>query len=354
MNVFIKRFFIGLSLLSAAGIASAQDSCSVILQNYFSLPSFQQDIRENHPECFGTADQSVVVFSSQAGAISKALASRQGAGGPTGLAMADSLKGIAAGNAGGKWNVWGSVNQNDTDFSYTTNAGGWERGATEVQNMVVGLDLQLSEKLILGVSVAMDDGDAWARNTLNGNFKTKSSTDGYTIAPYLGYQISKEFAFDASVGMGEGDFSSPGLKADADRWFAAANLTYNRWVNNWQFSGKLSYLHGDEDYGNRKVNGVKLAGTGTNSSIDQLSLGVQAGYWMNGFMPYAGLAYIADAHRGGFASDSQLGRDAWLWSLGANFYSLSSKVTGGVSYQQESGRDNADNRVLAANVNFRF
>jgi hypothetical protein len=49
-----------------------------------------------------------------------------------------------------------------------------------------------------------------------------------------------------------------------------------------------------------------------------------------------------------------LGRDAFVWSLGVNFFSLSSKITGGLMYQVESNRDNSDNDVLTANVNFRF
>jgi hypothetical protein len=41
-------------------------------------------------------------------------------------------------------------------------------------------------------------------------------------------------------------------------------------------------------------------------------------------------------------------------SVGVNFFSLTSKVSGGIAYEQESGRTNSKNETLMANINFRF
>jgi hypothetical protein len=317
-------------------------------------------IQANHPECFASgATTSTIEINAtsftQATAVSRAIGSRFNltSGGP--LASAGTT-GLSAGGMSDKMNVWGSIDQNNTDFSYT-NAKippTITTGKNDVTTSVIGFDYSLSPQMVAGVSAAFDraNGSGASPGTL-----TSTHTDGYQIAPYIGYQLSKELALDASVGLGSGDFSNSGtVKARADRWFAAANLSYAKWMGNVQLTGKAGYLHGEEKYGNSTLAGVTTPNTASTNKIDQLRLGAQAGYWMNGVMPYVGLAYTSDFGRSSSApgSNYQLGRDAFVWSLGANFISLSSKITGGVSYQVESNRTNSDNDVLSANVNFRF
>lgn len=147
------------------------------------------------------------------------------------------------------------------------------------------------------------------------------------------------------------------VKTEADRTFVAGNVSYNQWLDKIQLTGKAGYLHAEENYGNSKIAGVAAAGTAAKNSLDQIRLGVQAGYWMDGAMPYAGLAYTNDMSRSttqfGAASDP-IGKDAWVWSLGVNFFSLKSGVTGGVVYSQEEGRTSQKNNTLMANLNIRF
>lgn len=176
------------------------------------------------------------------------------------------------------------------------------------------------------------------------------------VAPYIGMSLNKELALDASAGWGQGKLSqSGGISADADRWFAGANLNYSRWMGNTQISGKLGWMHGEEDYDNARVNGAALVNTGAKNKIDQWRIGGQASWWINGVMPYVGLSYLTERRSTTLAGATDpIGKDAWLFSAGANLLSLSSGITGGVAYEQEFGRSNQDNYRLIANIGLRF
>ena len=125
-------------------------------------------------------------------------------------------------------------------------------------------------------------------------------------------------------------------------------------MGNWQYNGKLGYLHGNEDTGNAKVNGATLANTSTDNTLGRLRVSAQASYWMNGFMPYAGLGYTSNVHRDSDTGSDPLGRDTFLLTLGVNFFSLPNKITGGIYYEEELDRSHSDNHVISANINFRF
>ena len=356
----------GISLASAGVWATPCDSALSSYESYVSLgfSSNASDIVSNHPECFaGSPGSSRVQINAtsfnQAMAISGALSSRLSSNGPVVTASLD-RKGMAAGNGAGKWNVWGNINQNDTHQSYTAANGFKTKSDADVLTTVVGVDYSLSPTMVVGVSGAFDNANGSGINMNPGNTKNRTDTTGYVIAPYLGIQLSKELSLDASIGMGQGKFdTNSNTEADADRWFGAANLSYNRWFDNIQLTGKLSYLHGVEDYGDIKnsATGAKFTGTDAKNTVGQLRLGMQAGYWLNGFMPYAAVAYTSDIHRDTtqFGNpDDPVGRDAWLFGLGVNYFSLAKGVSGGVAFNQEVGRSRQTNHSLVANINLRF
>jgi len=343
-------------------LAQYSEDCEYVLSEYSYWieydSSYAAEYKSKHPACFGgggaDASQSISATTfTQALAISQNISARLGARQGGGPLARNGGSGLAAGGAPQAWNVWGSLGQSNTDTDYRANANRIV-GSSDVQNSILGVDYALNPAMVVGLSVAFDDGDGSSRNVTGAGPKLGNSTDGYVIAPYLGYQISQEWAVDVSAGLGQGDFSAGGgVTADIDRWFAAANLNYARWVNNWQFVGKASYLHGEEEYGTLRAPGA-IAVAGSTNKVDQLRIGAQAGYWMNGIMPYAGLSYSSNISRSGGAASDPTGRDAFIATLGLNFFSLSSKVTGGVMYEQELNRSNSDNNVLTANINFRF
>ena len=336
---------LALITLMSSGSAFAYDVCD-------SAINYPEYYAAYHPECFpGSSTTSTTQINgtsfTQANSIFQSLSSRNRQAAPGPVAAVIGGSGVAAGGPSQAWNAWANHNASASSVRVNNGAG---RNDNDIGTTVVGGDYALSTMLTLGVSAAFDRGEgaslagATTRNT------------GYTISPYLSYQLTKEIALDASAGFGAGEFSSGAVRADADRWFAGANLSYTRWMDKLQVTGKVSYLHGEEKYEDSRNNGVVVANSGSKNKLDQLRAGVRAGYWLDGVMPYASLTYITDMRRVStipLAVDP-LGRRAFSVAIGADFFSLSSKVSGGVSYETEQGRTNSRNDVFSANINVRF
>jgi hypothetical protein len=359
---------VSLGVLAFSGNATASSTCSSsfytqyqsCLSNSLACSPYAspQEYVAAHPGCFpggSSASQAQVSGSSfqQVGAISSSLSSRMlGGAGPTQVSGAP-VQGMAAGGKNA-WNLWGNVAVNDTRQSFAIGPN-LIKNDLNVTNLVVGADYALAPGMVLGVSGAFDRGEGSMQPTAVAP-REASTTKGYAIAPYLGYQLSKELALDASIGFGSGKNSGSGnMESEGDRLFYAANLNYSRWVRNLQFTGKLGYLHGEEDFGNTKVNGATMNNTAAKNKLDRWLFGVQAGYWMgDGVQPYAGLSYLADRRSSSQAGTDPVGKSAWQWALGVNFFSLASGVTGGIGYTREDGRSNQKNSAVAANVGMRF
>lgn len=256
--------------------------------------------------------------------------------------------GMAAGGAADKWNVWGSVSGDKTRY-----ANGVSQFSADVTNRVVGFDYAIAPTLTLGVSAAFDDIDGARSATV------KYSSAGYSVAPYLGWQINKELSLDAMLGLGNSEMSGNDLSTDRNsRLFYGSNLNYTKWLGNWQVTGKGSYLHGEENYKDQVIGNVATLNSATKNKVNQWRLGAQAAYWMNGVMPYAGLAYSSDSRSvsnpNPLALADDLGKKAWMWNLGVNFISVKDRLTGGVVFNRESGRTNSKHEGLMANINYRF
>jgi hypothetical protein len=262
--------------------------------------------------------------------ISNAIGFRMGAFQlrPPGIAGSGQVFGMAAGSSAERWNAWGSLAANNNEYR---NLG------LDVTTTVVGGDYLAAPTLAVGVSAAYDRSTGSLFNT---------TFTGYTVAPYLGWQINKDWVLDATMGWGEGDASFGAATVKPDRFFYGTNLSYTTWSGNWQFSGKGSYLYGEEKYNTTLVN--------AKNKIDEVRLGGQAAYWMNGIMPYISAAYISDNQRSVTTGSDDLGKSAWLWSVGANFISLKNNLTGGIAYSSESGRSNSKRDSVMLNINYRF
>ena len=386
---FKFAFAVGIAagMLGASGTASAT-SCAIVQScaaspacaNSIVVPGVTQLMayQQNHPECFGSAGSTAGASQMISGtslqqmqAISNALGGRSSSlQGPQGAKADSGLRsGIAAGGMGDKLNVWGSLSGDNNKYTgsgfipladvpnvHSINS------SLNVTNVVLGADYLIAPTVALGLSVAFDRGNGSTESFKNGvsNDGVKSiSTKGTNYAPYLGWQINQDWALDASMGWGDSDLSSSAVTGSAQRFFYGSNLNYTHWYGNWQVSGKGGYLYGEEKFGNLTGASGTMINTATKNKVDQWRLGAQAGYWMNGVMPYFGLAYSTDSRSTSADAATQqatadLGKSAWLFSLGLNFISLKNGMTGGLVYNQETGRDHGKRDSLMANINVRF
>lgn len=355
-----SRLAVMASLAAVSNFASATN-CSVVQSSFSSCTtaSCRSSLMSTYPQCFavsGTSSTSAQIAATsvqQITTISSAVSGRMlamGFGGPkqktaslgetTGLAAAGNVK---------PYNAWGNLGQADTSYSGDSNSGNGDKFTSSVTNTVLGLDYGLSSSTIVGLSVAFDRGSG-----SQGVNSVGMSTSGTMYAPYVGWQVSKTLALDASIGFGDGKFTTGANKADTTRSFIAANLSYSDWKDNLQLVGKAGYLIAEESYSNL----TNVLNSASSSSLNQFRIGGEVGYWMNGAMPFVGLAYSTDERSGsnaaGLRDTSTLGKDAYTMSLGVNFFSLSSGITGGLLYTQEFGRANGKNDALSANISIRF
>ncbi|MEI7432049.1 MAG: hypothetical protein WCL27_16500 [Betaproteobacteria bacterium] len=362
-NKFMQ-YVVGAALLSVSSFALAQSSCTSALSSYQAFvnagnTSGAQGVVTNHPQCFGGSASSQATMNAttvaQTVAISNTLSNRLlSSGGPTTVASRG-LFGMAAGGSIDKWNVWGNVTDNTTKLNYTNTNSLNTTSKNDILTSIVGADYAISPTMVVGLSGSFDTGTGNA--TTGANAQDSISSSGYLFAPYFGMQLTKNLAMDTSVGFGNGKLGvGNGPQSEASRRFGAANLTYSQWYQSLQLTGKLGYLHSEENYGDSKSDGVTNANTKNKNTLDQFRIGAQAGYWINGFMPYTGIAYTTDNRS---TSNSALavdpvGKGAFIWSLGVNYFSLANKITGGIAYNQESNRTNSKNSNLMANINIRF
>ncbi|CAK0776832.1 Autotransporter domain-containing protein [Gammaproteobacteria bacterium] len=333
-------------ILIASGtntFASAAQSCASLLTFYNSSGCDQQcrnDYAARFPDCFSdNLNASSVSINStsfaQVVTVSNAISSQFFFSDRPRHNMDIKGKGMAGGGENARWNVWGNLTNNDT--RHDRNTVDFE---STVLTTVIGADYALSPNMMVGISGAFDNGNGSLG--LNSDFTSK----GLSIAPYFGMQFSPELALDASIGMGSGELNTNGIENKSDRWFGGTNLSYNHWMNNIQLTGKLSYLHGEEAYHDAARN-----------KLDQIRLGVQTGYWMESMMPYVGLSYSSDISRStnlANAPTDYIGKEAWIWTVGLNFFSLRNGLTGSIAYSQEEGRTYQKNNVLVANIGLRF
>lgn len=257
------------------------------------------------------------------------------------LAFADGqITGLAAGDGAKAWNFWGNVGETRVGIGYQP-----LRSSGRVNSQIIGADYRLSKSIVVGASAAFD------QTHIGTDFNSGSlSGHGYSIAPYVAVQIDKTWSADLLAGTGRGTqlMSSGGaaIGLDIERSFFGANVNYDRWMGDWQFSGKVGYLDSREE---------KL---GLVDELRQLRVGAQVGYWANGALPYVSLTHSTDLRRPEQAAvfgaaEPANDKTAWVLGVGVNVFSKGA-LSGGVSYTSELDRKESKQNVLTANLSYRF
>lgn len=249
-----------------------------------------------------------------------------------------SQNGMAAGNEAAKLNVW--INAADSKIGSSATASMFDG---KVTNAIGGVDYMVSSNFVAGVSLGYD------RVDLNFNFAglTNSGLDsnGWMLAPYASYQINDAVSLDGTYGYASGDVdtrtSGSTVTKSYTRDFLALNLNATRWMGDIQLTGKLNYISANE-----KVD--------TKNKMEQMRIGAQVGYWMEGVMPYFSVAYVKDLKVStGSVTPANLDKEAWVASIGANLFSKGA-VYGGIAYTEEFGRRDSKNKTFMANIGYRF
>lgn len=248
------------------------------------------------------------------------------------------------------WNAWVAYSRSDVAFNFAP-----RQSSGNIEVGLVGVDYTLANRVIVGVAVAGD------RSKIGLNFNGGNlSGSGWTIAPYIGVPLNRNWALDATIGLGRTstDINSGGGTATyrSERTIGSVGATYRTSMGNWQLSGRGALLFANDRLGAYTLSNGTFIPDGT-VNVTQLRLGGQAGYNFGGVVPYVGLTYVHDINRpdqqpvaGQSAAND---RDAWTPTIGIRFSSGGS-LYGGIQYSSEQSRSEVKNNQWLFNLGLRF
>lgn len=272
---------------------------------------------------------------------------RTARGGPARFALGG-VSGIAGGEANARMNGWVSANVNETRNTF-----GLSSHVGVLGNVMGGVDYRVDNNLTAGVSGGFDY--SYVKTLFS---RGLNEGKGFTLAPYVSYQFSELLNVDAIAGysVGKTDVNNKigggtSGKQDYNRQFLAANLNATKWFGEWQATGKLGYTFASE-----KTEGTQALGTtDVRNTMQQMRIAAQIGYWMESWMPYAGIAYTQDlrlsyAH---LIPNGMRDKNSYTLTLGADIFAKSG-WNGGVVLTSEIDRKFVRNNALMGNLSYRF
>jgi outer membrane autotransporter protein len=233
-----------------------------------------------------------------------------------------------------------------------------------------GVDFATADNVIVGVSLAYEDADV---DTAFSNDPTgvvvnygAASSNGYTIAPYVGIVLDDTWNIDISGGVSSIDTDQNRnngtitSSVDTDRLFASVNLNGFKQIDRWFVTGRVGALYAEsEDDQYTESNGAVVAGR--KNKLSQFQLGGEAAYEMGEWEPYIGGTYRYDMTatnteltNTGVAGDQPSNDDSdFMLSAGVRFYSKEG-LTMSLGYDKLYGRDDYDEETVMFNARWDF
>lgn len=265
--------------------------------------------------------------------------------------------GISSGDPEAKWSLWLSGNKNDmkNTLSSTTYSG-------DANSVTIGGDYRINADWVAGVSIS-DDSTKLDTSFNQGHV----NYDGQSFSAYVGGQINPWLRVSLAGGLSDSTakqsridpilFTSITGKQDIDRSFIQVNAIASTWLDRWNLSGGLGYLHArDVSKDFTESNGARQIGQTNN--FGQVQLTAKAAYWFDGIMPYLEIAYLNDVQRQlpavtlGQPSPSN-DRDSFRLSVGANIFGKDGWF-GSLAANTEQLRSNTRNMSVMLNLGKRF
>lgn len=265
--------------------------------------------------------------------------------GTGGMASGDALAGSA---------VWSSFS-----FARSENDDPTRLSGGNNQNLSLGIDRPLNEKLTAGISLSFthDDTDT----TYNAG---TSTSRGLWLAPYLNYAFNDWLSLEASLGYGVTDNdvtqNIPGSAVtgtyDSKTTSASIALSAAKWYDKTLVSGRFG-LNGSHTRQEAYTQSDGTFMAASSSSVTQASLSGTVAWWMEPAMPYATLEYAADLSNSSALAAGQGSNGAWKVTVGSNFYGQSEgwqNATGGVALSHKFGSNEEKTTELSANLRWQF
>lgn len=275
--------------------------------------------------------------------------------------------GLSGGDMSGKAGVWASGSWTGVEDNNTATA-----FDGDILVGLVGADYQVTPSVVVGLSVGYEDIDI---DTQYNGFAGQDGSlegDGYTIAPYVGVQLTEILTADLTAGYSDLEYDtlrfdpSTGNRitgsTDADRYFVSAGLSgHHALPNDWmaKIRGSVFYASEDKDaFTETESTGATIAVGDEETELGQLSLDTRWVYEAHDVIkPYAliGAEYDFVKDDVTVAAGQSVADDDFGAKFGAGFnVKLGDNVTGGIEAYTVEFREDYDEYTATANLRVNF
>jgi Autotransporter beta-domain. len=286
--------------------------------------------------------------------------------------------GVAAGNMENRLGIWVSGAYSSVEDEVTSTA-----FDGDVYSTFGGIDYKVTPRTLLGVSVGYENVDIDTKFNAHPTTGAKGNLDGdgYTVAPYVGVQLTPNANASLTGGYSKLEYdtlrydpisgNSITGSTDADRYFVSAAVTgTHKLRGNWNLHGKVSAFYADEEKDafteTEAVNGNTIAQGSVDNQFGQASLDARLGYATRYAEPYALAAVdfdfskdeapvgtgtsLAPAQQKSALDDSDFGA---RFGGGLNFR-LGSNMTGNVEAYTVEFRDDYSEYTVTGGLRLNF
>jgi hypothetical protein len=264
--------------------------------------------------------------------------------------------GLSAGDSSGTRGFWANIASTDIEDKDT-----FSEADTQVYSFIFGYDQKLNASTLVGISLTYEDVDS---DTIYNSGKLDS--DGFTIAPYISYNISDSMAIYAVAGYAFVDYdlkqgnNTARADLDADRYFAEINFMAFQSFDKVILNERVGYLHTHEsqdsyteDYYDAAGNYLTSAKISSNSiTFSQLKANLEVSYAGEQLEPYIDVGYYYDVEQEKIKGNKndRTGMDV---TLGMRVF-LSDNLTGEVTASQVFNRSRINETTFTGNIRYQF
>ncbi|MDV7338632.1 autotransporter outer membrane beta-barrel domain-containing protein [Terasakiella sp. A23] len=253
--------------------------------------------------------------------------------------------GKAAGMGAQKFGVW--IDFTGAHFDNADKAADYDG---ELYSGMIGFDYRLNDNVIVGLSGGYEK----VETTTTFNAGSEDVT-GWTVTPYLGYIINKNYSVDASIGYSKLDYDMERIDAtnqtaitgttEADRIYGALNVNGNWNMDNVLLGASLGTLYAKEEKDAFTESGAGATSVAAqDTKLGRISIGGNIGYDFGMITPYLKAKYGYDYEDGGSGDDNMING-----GLGVNF-DFGSSVSAGLESTATKKGDYTD---VGGSVNLR-
>jgi len=258
--------------------------------------------------------------------------------------------------------VWVDVSSTKYDYSGIDNSGFVDKSDSSFMLAMAGYD-RIIDKFLFGIAVGWEETETDFTSNL---FTTKHRGDGYTIVPYIAFNLLEWLVIDGMVSYSKTDtnFTPAGPDAvgygpdtfDSVRTSYAMNINLYHKINILILNPYIGYLHSKNKQGriDARVTAPMVWGTKFSSNFKQWKVGMNVYCAISDKIEcYGGVAYFKEFSVGGTSISKSRDDDEVEGGLGLNF-NINDRFQVGLNGVMSFGRSDTDAARIGINLGYIF